>query len=131
MNISGIRPSIGFYDQNSIRFNPVLSSMSIEEVAPQLPSEEPQSAAVVSEEEIASARQKQTFGSYDFASQYRPGVSHELKGADSDIKSLDVEKAVSDMKKDSVLQRYQYFVQNKQSAAVSESQIRGSENFSL
>ena len=105
--------------------------MSIEEVAPQLPSEEPQSAAVVSEEEIASARQKQTFGSYDFASQYRPGVSHELKGADSDIKSLDVEKAVSDMKKDSVLQRYQYFVQNKQSAAVSESQIRGSENFSL
>ncbi len=31
-------------------------------------------------------------------------------GRDSDIRSLDVEKAISDMKKDSVLQQYQYFV---------------------
>lgn len=31
-------------------------------------------------------------------------------GQDSDIRSLDVEKAISDMKKDQVLQQYQYFV---------------------
>lgn len=31
-------------------------------------------------------------------------------GRDSDIQSLDVQKAVSDMRKDSVLQQYQYFV---------------------
>lgn len=31
-------------------------------------------------------------------------------GQDSDIRSLDMEKAISDMKKDSVLQQYQYFV---------------------
>lgn len=31
-------------------------------------------------------------------------------GKDSDIYSLDVEKAIDDMKKDQVLQQYQYFV---------------------
>lgn len=31
-------------------------------------------------------------------------------GRDSDIYSLDVEKAIDDMKKDNVLQQYQYFV---------------------
>lgn len=33
-------------------------------------------------------------------------------GRDSDIRSLDMEKAISDMKKDQVLQQYQYFVGN-------------------
>lgn len=31
-------------------------------------------------------------------------------GQDSDIESLDIQKAISDMKKDQVLQQYQYFV---------------------
>ena len=31
-------------------------------------------------------------------------------GQDSDIASLDMQKAISDMKKDSILQQYQYFV---------------------
>lgn len=31
-------------------------------------------------------------------------------GRDSDIRSLDVEKAISDMSKDQILQQYQYFV---------------------
>ena len=31
-------------------------------------------------------------------------------GRDSDIHSLDVEKAISDMRKDQILQQYQYFV---------------------
>lgn len=34
-------------------------------------------------------------------------------GRDSDIHSLDVEKAISDMRKDQILQQYQYFVGNK------------------
>lgn len=40
-------------------------------------------------------------------------------GSDSDIESLDMQKAISDMQKDKVLQQYQYFVgesQNLQSA---------------
>lgn len=34
-------------------------------------------------------------------------------GRDSDIRSLDVEKAISDMRKDQILQQYQYFVGSK------------------
>ena len=36
--------------------------------------------------------------------------SFEMKGKDSDIESLDIEKAVSDMQKDQALMQYQYFV---------------------
>ncbi len=34
----------------------------------------------------------------------------EMKGRESDIESLDIEKAVSDMQKDQALMQYQYFV---------------------
>ena len=34
----------------------------------------------------------------------------EMKGKDSDLSSLDIEKAVSDMQKDQALMQYQYFV---------------------
>ncbi len=34
----------------------------------------------------------------------------EMKGRDSDLASLDMEKAVSDMQKDQALMQYQYFV---------------------
>ena len=33
-----------------------------------------------------------------------------MKGIDSDIETLDMEKAVSDMQKDQALMQYQYFV---------------------
>lgn len=36
--------------------------------------------------------------------------SFEMKGRDSDIELLDMEKAVSDMQKDKALMQYQYFV---------------------
>lgn len=36
--------------------------------------------------------------------------SFEMKGRDSDIASLDIKKAVSDMQKDKTLMQYQYFV---------------------
>ena len=48
----------------------------------------------------------------------------------SDIASLDVEKAVSDMKKDQVLQQYQFFVGERMSQT-GLLYIRPNENFSL
>ena len=132
MNISGIRPAVGFYNENSIRFRPDFNQKPVEEeIIPKLPSEDNNKSKVISDEEIASARQGQTFGSYDFASQYKPSTVHEMKGADSDIKSLDVEKAVDEMKKDSAIHRYQYFVQNKPKAGLESTDVRGPENFTL
>ena len=53
-----------------------------------------------------------------------------MKGIASDIASLDVEKAVSDMKKDQVLQQYQFFVGERMSQT-GLLYIRPNENFSL
>ena len=39
---------------------------------------------------------------------------------DSSVKSLDMEKAISDMKKDSILQEYQYFVGSSNNLFASE-----------
>lgn len=45
----------------------------------------------------------------------------EYIGRDSDIHSLDVEKAIDDMKKDQVLQQYQYFVGSSRNLFAAES----------
>lgn len=62
---------------------------------------------------------------------------YELKGADSDITSLDVKKAISDLDKDKVLEQYQYFVGNKEGGITqvfddgSKKNLRSGENFTL
>ena len=50
--------------------------------------------------ETLSVARKEDHGARDFAEKYQPDAVYELKGADSDITKLDVEKAISDMKKD-------------------------------
>ena len=74
-------------------------------------------------------RANQTFGAYDYANQYRPDDVFEMKGADSDLKSLDVQKAISDMQKDQLLQQYQTFV--GESDAYQKVSLRGAENFTI
>ena len=52
-----------------------------------------------------------------------------MKGADSDINSLDVDRAISDMQRDQVLQQYQFFVGERQ--AQTGAMTRPVEDFSL
>ena len=131
MNISGIRPAVGFYDYNSIKqveSVPVASQSIYIDGTTKVSG----NVAEAGTQQDASARSRQTFGAYDYASQYEPKVTYDLKGADSDIRSLDVAKAVSDMKKDELIHQYQYFV--GQDLAVEASQtpsMRGAEDFSL
>lgn len=105
MNISGIRTHAGFYDYNEIK-NGQVKSQQIEQAesdAEQLP----QSVEVAQTE---SKGAEQTFDSYDYAKQYEPEQTYELKGADSDLALLDVDQVLSDVKKDQILQQYQFFV---------------------
>lgn len=46
---------------------------------------------------------------------FQKSESFDYLGSESDINRLDVQKALSDMRKDSVLQEYQYFVGSAQS----------------
>ena len=130
MNISGIRPYAGFYEYNSIKADELRNQKIAESQATVSSQQEvPAQAASV-------AQVEQNYNSYDFAQTYRPGETYELKGRDSDIESLDVQKAVSDLDKDQVLQQYQYFVGSSESVIktpVNDAQqnMRSGENFSL
>ncbi len=79
------------------------------------------------------AAQKEDHGVADFNAKYQPDASYDLKGVDSDISKLDVEKALSDLKKDQVLQKqYQFFVGDDAFASTEKlKQVREEENFWL
>lgn len=133
MNISGIRPYTGYYDYNSIR-EVRLPSLEAENLQTDLGQSAPQPQPQVSEEEIAKARENQTFGSKQYAGTYQPNQEYEMKGVDSDIYNLDVQQALSDMQKDQVIQQYQFFVgRNGVESAQNTTAVssRGVEDFSL
>lgn len=136
MTISGIRPYAGFYEYNSIKANELraeqiaatqeASSVGAEEV-----STETQSAA------IQTPAPEQNFTAFDYAQNYRSDETYELKGKDCDLASLDMQKAISDLDKDQVLQQYQFFVGDKDSVTAKmtidplERMIRREESFTL
>lgn len=130
MNISGIRPSLGFYSYNSIK---------IDELRNQQLAVTAQEQAPMQEESTGYKDQlpvEQNFTSYDYAKSYQPDETYELKGAESDISKLDVEKTMSDIEKDKVLEQYQYFVGDQAHAIAidmnTENKIpRSGENFVL
>lgn len=131
MNISGIRPYAGFYDYNSIKAE-ALRSQQIAEAQPTISLQQPEEPQVT----VTEVPVEQNFDSYDFAQTYRSGETYELKGKDSDLESLDVQKAVSDLGKDQVLQQYQYFVGSsdavtKKTNEAAQQNMRSGENFSL
>ena len=125
MNLSGIRISAGFYDYNSIENRAVT-------VGSELPAELMQSVtdqAPSTEEYTAPAAiRKSGQGAIDYANSYQPDAVYELKGVDSDIARLDVERAISDMRKDQVLEQYQFFVGTNPDEA---QPVRPDENFIL
>ena len=136
MNISGIRPCAGFYDYNSIKASEIRNQQIQASQQSDSVQQEPVGVAM-STQASAQTAVEQNYTQYDYAQQYRPGERHELKGADSDIYSLDTQKAISDLDKDQILQQYQYFVGNKNQGEVTKTADqaaglpRSGENFFL
>lgn len=136
MTISGIRPYAGFYEYNSIKANELRAEqIAATQKAPSVEAEE-----VSTETQSATVQTpapEQNFTAFDYAQNYRSDETYELKGKDSDLASLDMQKAISDLDKDQVLQQYQFFVGDKDSVTAkmtidpSERMIRREESFSL
>ncbi|MDD6306832.1 MAG: hypothetical protein PUA75_07780 [Clostridiales bacterium] len=133
MNISGIRMGAGFYDYNTIKTDEI-AKQQIEdaETAKELPTVGQKETEAADRETVMQEERESRAdtGAWDFARRYQPEASYELKGSESDIKSLDVEKAISDMRKDQVLQQYQFFVGESQAQEILAA-TREKENFSL
>ena len=133
MNVSGIRPYSGFYNVNTVP--PTRQEVEQAEEKAVVRREDGAALSISREAMDAattSAKEKQTFGSYDYAKQYRPDATEGANpiGSNADINNLDVRKAVSDMQKDEAIQQYQVFV-NPGSGADAAAAARGAENFSL
>ena len=133
MNVSGIRPYSGFYNVNTVP----PTRQEVEKTQEKALQKERDGASLsISREAMdaanTSAREKQTFGSYDYAKQYRPDAAETSRqfAETADINNLDVQKAISDMQKDEAIQQYQVFV-NPASGAETAAAVRGSENFTL
>ena len=59
---------------------------------------------------LGDIRPRQNANLEDIKLSLNESSAFEMKGRESDIESLDIEKAVSDMQKDQALMQYQYFV---------------------
>lgn len=123
MNISGIGTYAGLYDYNRIE-------------AVEAPGQIPVTAVHADEMTDSSHQRTETAvrsqtdnGAEVYASRYQPDAVYEMKGADSDINSLDVDRAIFDMQRDQVLQQYQFFVGESQ--AQTAAMARPVEDFSL
>lgn len=124
MNISGIRIQAGFYDYNTIK-NTQIREKSVPDTVNAVGKD-----TRVTEITETERDNKPDHGVAEYAKQYQPDAEYDLKGIASDITSLDVEKAISDMKKDQVLEQYQFFVGERMSQT-GLLYIRPNENFSL
>lgn len=67
-------------------------------------------AADIREEISTQAPARPNAGLEDISVTFNKQDDFDYIGQDKDIRSLDMERAISDMKKDQVLQQYQYFV---------------------
>ena len=124
MNISGIRIQAGFYDYNTIK-NTQIQEESVPDTVDAVGKDTRETEITETERD-----NKPDHGAAEYAKQYQPDAEYDLKGIASDITSLDVEKAISDMKKDQVLEQYQFFVGERMSQT-GLLYIRPNENFSL
>lgn len=76
-------------------------------------------------------KEKQRFSAMDYATMYNPDEKHELKGRDSDIETLDVRSAISEMNRDAVLKQYQFFVGDCQEVEKKILSLQPTENFTV
>lgn len=110
----------GINDYSSLLHNyrvPSIPSVSVEEVKRQeqenkLQQNTSQLSPTLEEQPVVRAPRKDA-ALEDISLTFNKGDDFGTIGRDADIHSLDVENALSDMKKDSVLQQYQYFVGNQ------------------
>lgn len=104
MNISGIRPADGFYEKNTNKVLPEISTPVTDD-------------KVLTEENLTTENKDR-----DVAASL--SISEAGK-----VAAKNIAKAVGDMEKDTVIHRYQYLV--KTNPDISEDENRGLENFTL
>lgn len=119
MGINGINDYSNFINNYRI---PSIPSVSVDEVKRQdeeLKKASSSPALNNTLEDVAiSAKPRNDAALEDISLTFNKGDDYGYIGKDSDIYSLDVENAISDMQKDNVLKQYQFFVGNTGTGAL-------------
>lgn len=109
MNISGIKPSMGFYEHTSIIFNPVVNLSEI----PLAGIKKDKAFEVSADVNTAEGDEKTgatCFGQYDYATRRKSQDIFSLNIASPEVKLSDLAKNPDLMQEDKALLRYQTFV---------------------
>lgn len=91
---------------------PVIPTVGVEEVRKQDQERETASMTPISQVQNITPINRQNAQLEDISVTFNKQEDFGYLGQDSDIENLDVQKAISDMRKDEVLKQYQYFVGN-------------------
>ena len=134
MNISGIGSYSGNY--NSIKINSLMNQQAATAVSGQQTQEVRSDDGARRQQEQQQIRANQNFTSADYAKQYEPGKDYGMKGADSELASLDAGRSVSGSQKSQIMQQYRLFMGETQAqganrAAMNTQAVRGVENFAF
>ncbi|MBR1862099.1 MAG: hypothetical protein IJ796_09640 [Lachnospiraceae bacterium] len=120
MGINGINNYSNFIGSYRI---PSIPSVSVEDVKKQdeqrLAQQNQETLRPAALEDISlPAKPRNDAAPTEISLTFNKGEDYGYIGRDSDIYSLDVENAISDMRKDDVLKQYQYFVGNSGGGAL-------------
>lgn len=128
MNISGIGAYTGNYNYNSIQVGVGSRVQQLSEQKISTPEEVAVKSGAPSEETIAKARAKQTFGAEKHANLYQATGAGNI-GADADISKLDEAGKASNAGKSQLMKQYQMFMGENQVQTAKAA--RGVENFTF
>lgn len=108
---SGYNQMQSFYKVNEI---PVVSPEEIKKQQSQAEPVQVTPTAVTEQESVTKDLRSRNADLENISLTFNKEDTYEYLGSESGLASLDMQKAISDMKKDSILQEYQYFVGSSQ-----------------
>ena len=134
MNISGIGSYSGNY--NSIKINSLINQQASKADSGAQTQAVRSEDSALHQQEQQRIRANQNFNSADYAKQFTPGKTYEMKGADSDLASLDASRSTTDSQKSQIMHQYQLFMDETQAQGVNQTAmntqaVRGVENFAF
>ena len=134
MNISGIGSYSGNY--NSIKINSLINQQASKADSGAQTQAVRSEDSALRQQEQQRIRANQNFNSADYAKQFTPGKTYEMKGADSDLASLDASRSTTDSQKSQIMQQYQLFMGETRAQGVNQTAmhtqaVRGVENFAF
>ena len=112
MAINGLSQFGGFYNSYSVRDIPRVDVETVKQQDAAKESDTLPKAQVVKEEPSAPVvdNRSRTADLDNISLNFNSGDDYSYIGSDFELDNLDMEKAISDMKKDKVIQDYQFFV---------------------